>query len=61
MSQGNLSTADIPEAAAAGRHAGQPRLKTTALAVEELDEETLKALATSRMDPNHDRLDSLVD
>lgn len=29
------------------------RLKTTALAVEELDDATLKALATSRMDQRH--------
>lgn len=33
----------------------------TALAVEELDAATLRALAASRMDPRHDRLDALID
>ncbi len=33
----------------------------TALAVEELDAATLKALAASRMDPRHDPLDALID
>lgn len=36
-------------------------LAEAALAVEELDEETLKALAASRMDSSHDRLDPLMD
>jgi hypothetical protein len=33
----------------------------TALAVEELDGDTLKALAASRMNPKHDRLNDLMD
>lgn len=33
----------------------------SALAVDELDGATLKALAASRMDPRHDHLDSLMD
>lgn len=33
----------------------------TALAVEELDAATLKALAVSRMDSRHDPLDALLD
>lgn len=40
------------------------RLKATtptALAVEELDGDTLNALAASRMDPRHDHLDALMD
>ena len=40
------------------------RLKATvptALAVEELDSATLKALAASRMDARHDQLDLLMD
>ena len=34
---------------------------STALAIEELDSETLKALAASRMDRRHDHLDQLMD
>ena len=34
---------------------------STALAIEELDSETLKALAASRMDRRHDLLDQLMD
>jgi len=36
-------------------------LLPTALAVEELDADTLKALAASRMNPKHDRLNELMD
>ena len=60
-----IDTNNIPEASAeAWRHARRPRFNataSTALTVEELDEETLKALAASRMDSNHDRLDPLMD
>lgn len=60
-----IDTNNIPEASAeAWRHARRPRFNataSTALAVEELDEETLKALAASRMDSSHDRLDPLMD
>ena len=56
-----IDTADIPEASAkAWRHARRPKLKATALAVEELDSATVKALAASRMDARHDRLDALM-
>ena len=34
---------------------------STALAIEELDSETLRALATSRMDRRYDLLDQLMD
>lgn len=57
-----IDTADIPEAVAeAWRHAHRPRLAVTALAVEELDGATLQALAASRMDARHDRLDTQMD
>ncbi len=60
-----IDTDDIPEAPAeAWRYARRPRFNataSTALAVEELDEETLKALAASRMDSSHDRLNPLMD
>lgn len=59
-----INTDDIPEASAeAWRHARRPRFNatvSTALAVEELDEETLKALAVSRMDSSHDQLNPLM-
>ena len=60
-----IDTSDIPEASAeAWHHARRPRLRanaSTALAIEELDDATLKALAVSRMDTSHDRLDTLMD
>lgn len=46
---------------ATGQDTLSTRLKPTALAVEELDAATLKALAESRMDPRHDPLDALLD
>ena len=36
-------------------------LDAISLAVKELDGETLKALAASRMDPRHDHVDALID
>lgn len=57
-----IDTADIPETSAeACRQARWLRLAVTALAVEELDGATLKALAASRMDACHDRLDAQMD
>jgi hypothetical protein len=54
-----IDTADTPEASAeAWRHARRLRLKATALVVEELDGATFKALAASRIDARHDRLDA---
>ena len=49
---------------ATGQDTLSTRLNATApiaLAVEELDAATLKALADSRMDPRHDPLDALLD
>lgn len=60
-----IDTDDIPEAPAeAWRHARRPQSNSTAsiaLAVEELDDETLRALAASRMDYSYDRLNPLMD
>lgn len=57
-----IETNDIPEASAeAWHHAHRPRLKATALAIEELDDATLRTLATSRMDSSRDRLNALMD
>jgi PHD/YefM family antitoxin component YafN of YafNO toxin-antitoxin module len=36
-------------------------IAATALAIDELDGATLKALAASRMDPRHDHLNALMD